>query len=106
VSQGRVAPSATRPNPVERIIEAQWVAAEHGASRQFPAEQPRYSIFYGPASRHARPTIITSGSSAWPFARFLDSCWLVNELALAVKIQYGRAAIGGRTGQFALPPPR
>jgi glutathionyl-hydroquinone reductase len=58
------------PRKYERLHlpKAEWVAAEHG-HRRLPAEQPRYSIFYGAASRHARRHIITRAGSAWPFAR-------------------------------------
>jgi aryl-alcohol dehydrogenase-like predicted oxidoreductase len=55
VTAGKVRAIGHSTYPVERIVEAQWVAERHGL-RRFTTEQPRYSIFNRSIERAVLPT--------------------------------------------------
>jgi aryl-alcohol dehydrogenase-like predicted oxidoreductase len=74
VQQGKVRAIGHSTYPAERIVEAQWVAAEHG-HRRFLTEQPRYSIFNRAIERAVLPTTQRYGMGVLTYGP-LNSGWL------------------------------
>jgi aryl-alcohol dehydrogenase-like predicted oxidoreductase len=74
VAQGKVRAIGHSTYPAERIVEAQWVAAERG-HRRFRTEQPRYSVFNRTIERAVLPTTQKYGMGVLTYGP-LNSGWL------------------------------
>jgi aryl-alcohol dehydrogenase-like predicted oxidoreductase len=74
VRQGKVRAIGHSTYPAERIVEAQWVAAERG-HRRFATEQPRYSIVNRTVERAVLPTAQRYGLGVLTYGP-LNSGWL------------------------------
>ena len=74
ISEGKVRAIGHSTFPVERIVEAQWVA-EQGGHHRFLAEQPRYSIFHRTIESAVLPTAQRYGMGVLTYGP-LASGWL------------------------------
>jgi aryl-alcohol dehydrogenase-like predicted oxidoreductase len=74
VRQGKIRAFGHSTYPAERIVEAQWVAAERG-HRRFLTEQPRYSIVNRTIERAVLPTTQRYGMGVLTYGP-LNSGWL------------------------------
>jgi aryl-alcohol dehydrogenase-like predicted oxidoreductase len=74
VRSGKVRAIGSSTFPVERIVEAQWVAEKRGHQR-FRTEQPRYSIFSRTIEASVLPTAQRYGMGVLSYAP-LSSGWL------------------------------
>ena len=74
VRSGKVRAIGSSTFPVERIVEAQWVAERRGHQR-FRTEQPRYSIFSRTIEASVLPTAQRYGMGVLSYAP-LSSGWL------------------------------